>query len=81
MNQNISPKIAGPNLVINRKSLNREQRRGNEAKIQRENLQLLNRLQGLKGSYAIKNYISEHKARAQLVERISAYPLVLNHNA
>ena len=81
INTNATPKIAGPNLVINRKSLNVESKRATDKKIQQENLMLLNRLQGLKGSYAIKSYISEHKKRAELVERISNYPLVLNHNA
>jgi hypothetical protein len=35
----------------------------------------------LKGTYDIDKYIDQHRERGKMVERISNYPMVLNHNA
>jgi hypothetical protein len=50
-------------------------------RIRKENGKILVRLQNLKGTYDIEKYISDHRERGKMVERISTYPLVLNHNA
>lgn len=70
----------GRDLVVNRKSLNVEHVRKEQTKIREDNLKFLNRLQKLKPTYDTDQLIDEHKFRGQIVERISKFPLVLDHN-
>ncbi len=70
----------GNNLVINRKSLNVEATKTTKNKIREGNLQFLQKLQSLKPTYNTDDFIQQHRERGHLVERISRYPLILDHN-
>jgi len=72
--------LPGNNLVTNRKSLNVESNRMTQNKIKQNNLKFLRRLQSLKSNYSTEDYICQHRDRGHLVERISKFPLVLDHN-
>jgi hypothetical protein len=72
--------LPGNNLVTNRKSLNVESNRMTQNKIKQNNLKFLRRLQNLKSNYPTDDYICQHRDRGHLVERISKFPLVLDHN-
>ena len=69
----------GNNLVINRKSLNRESMRKTQEEIRHTNLKFLNRLQNLESDYKCEKLVAEHGRRGEIVERISRYPMAINH--
>ncbi len=72
--------MPGNNLVINRRSLSVEKNRQLQSKIKETNYRFLHKLQNLKATYTTETFIDEHKKRFPLVERISRYPIVLDHN-
>lgn len=53
--------------------------RKTQDEIRSTNLRFLNKLQNLESDYKCEKLIAEHQKRGQVVERISRYPLVLNH--
>jgi hypothetical protein len=51
-----------------------------QSKIKEMNNLFVHKLQNLRATYTTEIFVEEHKKRLPLVERISRYPIVLDHN-